>query len=88
MAAVPGAQPVLEIGERDRATLRWLQQQPSLFAPGSGGEPLQPPLRPQGQQEAEQLHDHHAGAEGRFRTAEPSTPATAPPLPRPAASST
>ena len=36
MAAVPGPQPVLEPTERDRATLRWLQTQPSRI-----GEPLQ-----------------------------------------------
>ncbi|MCS5692773.1 peptidase [Cyanobium sp. FGCU-6] len=36
MAAVPGAQPVLEPSERDRATLRWLQAQPSRI-----GEPLE-----------------------------------------------
>ncbi|QPN66595.1 peptidase [Synechococcus sp. CBW1006] len=53
MAAVPGAKPVLEIGPRDRATLRWLQRQPSVFAPGSGGPALQPPTGNQGEQEAQ-----------------------------------
>jgi hypothetical protein len=31
MAAVPGAQPVLSLSARDRATVRWLYQQPSRF---------------------------------------------------------
>jgi predicted Zn-dependent protease len=31
MAAVPGAQPVLSLSGRDRATVRWLYQQPSRF---------------------------------------------------------
>jgi len=31
MAAVPGAQPVLRLTRRDRATLRWLYGQPTLF---------------------------------------------------------
>ena len=31
MAAVPGARPVLELSRRDRATLRWLYQQPTRF---------------------------------------------------------
>lgn len=31
MAAVPGAQPVLELSRRDRATLRWLYAQPTRF---------------------------------------------------------
>ncbi|MFO7630533.1 MAG: peptidase [Prochlorococcaceae cyanobacterium] len=31
MAAVPGAMPVLTLSPRDRATLRWLRDQPSLF---------------------------------------------------------
>ncbi|WP_259726078.1 peptidase [Synechococcus sp. CS-1332] len=35
MAAVPGARPVLELSGRDRATLRWLYQQPTNF-----GQPL------------------------------------------------
>ena len=30
MAVSPGAQPVLELSPRDRATLRWLQAQPGL----------------------------------------------------------
>jgi len=30
MAAVPGPVPVLQLSERDRATFRWLQQQPGL----------------------------------------------------------
>ncbi|MCP9915719.1 peptidase [Cyanobium sp. ATX 6F1] len=34
MAAVPGAQPVLELSPRDLATLRWLQQQSALGGPG------------------------------------------------------
>ncbi len=38
MAAVPGAQPVLELSRRDRATLRWLYQQPTRF-----GQPLPAP---------------------------------------------
>jgi predicted Zn-dependent protease len=33
MAAVPGAVPVLELTPRDRATFRWLQQQPGLQLP-------------------------------------------------------
>jgi hypothetical protein len=41
MAAVPGANPVLELSERDRATLRWLQAQLSRI-----GEPLDPPAGP------------------------------------------
>lgn len=41
MAAVPGANPVLELSERDRATLRWLQAQPSRI-----GEPLEPASGP------------------------------------------
>lgn len=35
LAAVPGSQPVLALTARDRATLRWLQAQPSRF-----GQPL------------------------------------------------
>jgi predicted Zn-dependent protease len=35
MAAVPGARPVLELSRRDRATLRWLNAQPTRF-----GQPL------------------------------------------------
>jgi hypothetical protein len=31
MAAVPGVQPVLQLSERDRATLRWLYAQPTRF---------------------------------------------------------
>jgi hypothetical protein len=31
MAAVPGARPVLALSRRDRATLRWLYQQPTRF---------------------------------------------------------
>ncbi len=31
MAAVPGAQPVLSLSARDRATVRWLYRQPSRF---------------------------------------------------------
>lgn len=31
MAAVPGAQPVLALSRRDRATLQWLYEQPTLF---------------------------------------------------------
>jgi predicted Zn-dependent protease len=30
MAVQPGTQPVLELSERDRRTLQWLQQQPEL----------------------------------------------------------
>ncbi|WP_254217275.1 peptidase [Synechococcus sp. CCY 9618] len=41
MAAVPGAQPVLELSPRDRATLRWLYRQPSRF-----GQPA--PALPEG----------------------------------------
>lgn len=33
MAAVPGPVPVLELTPRDRATFRWLQQQPGLQVP-------------------------------------------------------
>jgi hypothetical protein len=33
MAAVPGPNPVLELSLRDRATFRWLQQQPGLALP-------------------------------------------------------
>ena len=33
MAATPGAQPVQQLSPRDRATLRWLDQQPTPFAP-------------------------------------------------------
>ncbi|MGB7563561.1 MAG: peptidase [Prochlorococcaceae cyanobacterium] len=33
MAAVPGPVPLLELSERDRATLRWLYGQPALDAP-------------------------------------------------------
>jgi predicted Zn-dependent protease len=33
MAATPGAQPVRQLSPRDRATLRWLDQQPTPFAP-------------------------------------------------------
>ncbi|WP_225867128.1 peptidase [Cyanobium sp. PCC 7001] len=51
MAAVPGAQPVLVLSARDRATLLWLQQQPALGA-GSGAvrppEPAQEQKRPGG----------------------------------------
>jgi hypothetical protein len=39
MAAVPGARPVLELSRRDRATLRWLNAQPTRF-----GQP--PPAAP------------------------------------------
>jgi hypothetical protein len=67
MAAVPGSRPVLEIGPRDRATLQWLQGQPSVFAPGSGGPVLHPPAEQEGEQKAEQLHDHHAGAGGQVQ---------------------
>jgi predicted Zn-dependent protease len=38
MAALPGAQPVLDLSPRDRATIRWLYQQPSRFG--------QPPAAP------------------------------------------
>lgn len=31
MAAIPGARPVLALSRRDRATLRWLYQQPTRF---------------------------------------------------------
>ncbi len=40
MAAVPGPRPVLELSARDRATVQWLQRQPSRFGQplrGSGG---------------------------------------------------
>ncbi|MFM7087571.1 MAG: peptidase [Cyanobium sp.] len=37
MAAVPGAQPVLQLSRRDRATLLWLQSQPTTI-----GSPLPP----------------------------------------------
>ena len=37
MAAIPGANPVLSLSERDRATVRWLYQQPTRF-----GIPLPP----------------------------------------------
>ena len=30
MAVQPGAQPILELSERDRRTVQWLQQQPGL----------------------------------------------------------
>lgn len=33
LAAIPGPVPVLELSERDRATLRWLQAQPGLSQP-------------------------------------------------------
>ncbi len=39
MAAVPGPQPVLELSRRDRATFRWLQQQPGLALPPGLGAP-------------------------------------------------
>ncbi|MDM7953846.1 MAG: matrixin family metalloprotease [Cyanobium sp. CZS 25K] len=38
MAAIPGARPVLELSPRDRATVRWLYQQPTRF-----GQPLPSP---------------------------------------------
>jgi len=38
MAAVPGAQPVLQLSLRDRATLQWLLRQPTPF-----GQPALPP---------------------------------------------
>jgi predicted Zn-dependent protease len=37
MAAVPGAEPVLVLSPRDRATLEWLYRQPTAF-----GQPLSP----------------------------------------------
>ena len=37
MAAIPGANPILSLSERDRATVRWLYQQPTHF-----GIPLPP----------------------------------------------
>jgi predicted Zn-dependent protease len=37
MAAVPGAEPVLVLTRRDRATLEWLYRQPTVF-----GQPLAP----------------------------------------------
>jgi hypothetical protein len=37
MAAVPGAEPVLVLSPRDRATLEWLYRQPTVF-----GKPLTP----------------------------------------------
>ena len=37
MAAVPGAEPVLVLSRRDRATLEWLYRQPTVF-----GQPLPP----------------------------------------------
>jgi predicted Zn-dependent protease len=43
MAAVPGPEAVLELSERDLATLRWLQAQPSRI-----GEPLETPTGPGG----------------------------------------
>ncbi len=44
MAAVPGPHPVLELSHRDRATFRWLQQQPGLVGPGeaAAGTPSSP----------------------------------------------
>jgi hypothetical protein len=37
MGAVPGATPILELTSRDRASFRWLQQQPGLeLAPAAG----------------------------------------------------
>lgn len=42
LAAVPGSQPVLTLGPRDRATLRWLQAQPGLNQP----EPISPAAAP------------------------------------------
>ena len=45
MAAVPGAVPVLELSARDRATLRWLQQQPGL-QPALAAPPDPGPIRP------------------------------------------
>ncbi|MCP9830112.1 peptidase [Synechococcus sp. HJ21-Hayes] len=33
MASQPGAEPVLELSPRDRATLQWVQQQPGLGKP-------------------------------------------------------
>ena len=38
LAAMPGSQPVVALTARDRATLRWLQAQPSRF-----GQPLPAP---------------------------------------------
>jgi predicted Zn-dependent protease len=38
MAAVPGADPVTELSDRDRATVRWLYDQPTRF-----GVPVSPP---------------------------------------------
>ncbi|WP_255147696.1 peptidase [Synechococcus sp. ATX 2A4] len=42
LAAVPGSQPVIALTARDRATLRWLQAQPSRF-----GQPLPAPAAAQ-----------------------------------------
>ncbi|WP_255099574.1 peptidase [Synechococcus sp. L2F] len=47
LAAVPGRQPVVALTARDRATLRWLQAQPSRFgqplpAPAAAPVPVQP----------------------------------------------
>lgn len=39
MAAQPGSRPVLELSPRDRATLRWLQQQPGLAEPPAPPRP-------------------------------------------------
>lgn len=85
MAAVPGARPVLELSQRDRATLRWLYAQPTRFgkplspppdpvarrAPGSGEQAGEGTPRGQdkGQQEPQQLHDHHAGTRGEIERA-------------------
>jgi hypothetical protein len=47
LAAVPGSQPVLALTDRDRATLRWLQAQPSRFGqplPAAAGAPV--PVQP------------------------------------------
>ena len=46
MAAIPGAQPVLELSNRDRASLHWLQSQPGLTPAaeprGAGPAPAAP----------------------------------------------
>ncbi|MEB3322277.1 MAG: peptidase [Synechococcaceae cyanobacterium] len=64
MAAVPGAAPVTELTARDRATLRWLQRQPTPF--GRPGDASAPGRRQETGEERQQLEQHHRGARGQI----------------------
>lgn len=78
MAAVPGSRPVLRLSPRDRASVRWLDGQPSRFGqilPAAPPSPLpSPPPSP--------LHPSAATLPGPTRPAPPEIPAAAPSPPQ------